>query len=437
MVISQGAFAVMIFCDRWFLSFIDATHVASAMGGGVASFFCISLFLGVITYANAIVAQYFGAGELSKCPTVVTQGLIIATACIPVLVFIGLFGDDVFPLLGHEPAQVELESLYFQILLAGSYFQLLKSLLASYFAGIGRTRVIMFADVLSVALNIPLSWILIFGHFGLPELGIAGAGIGTIVATLFGLSIYLVFYLAPAHRKRFKVARSLHFESGILRRYLRLGIPAGVESFLNMGTFNVFLLLFQSYGVVQGAAMAIVFNWDMLCFVPMVGLSIAVMSLIGRFVGMRDMARTNQVITSGFILALGYSGVLAILFFIFRIELIDVFRTPDGQFDSIRVLASGMMIGLCTYMMADGVIQVAGGTLRGAGDTRWVMITSTTLHALMLVAQYFVIIVYDLDPLVSWWIFVVMILALAGAYLGRLLGNRWRTEERLASIMKE
>ncbi|MEM8561633.1 MAG: MATE family efflux transporter, partial [Pseudomonadota bacterium] len=245
MVISQGAFAVMIFCDRWFLSFIDATHVASAMGGGVAYFFCISLFLGVVTYANAIVAQYFGAGELAKCPRVVSQGLIIAIACIPALIFIGLFGDDVFPLLGHEPAQVRLESLYFQILMAGSFVQLLKSLLASYFAGIGRTRVIMFADVLSVALNIPLSWLLIFGHWGLPVLGIAGAGVGTIVATLFGLGIYLVFYLAPAHRSRFNVGDSLRFEPGILRRHLRLGIPAGVESFLNMGTFNIFLLLFQ------------------------------------------------------------------------------------------------------------------------------------------------------------------------------------------------
>jgi MATE family multidrug resistance protein len=437
LVVSQGAFAVMVFCDRWFLSFLDATHMAAAMGGGVAWFFCISLFLGVITYANAMVAQYYGAGELAKCPRVVSQGLIIAATCSPALLLIGLFGDDAFHLLGHEPAQVALESLYFQILMTVSFFSLVKACFASYFAGLGRTRVIMVADVFSVMLNIPLSWMFIFGKFGLPELGIAGAALGTVIATLFGLSVYLACYFYSAHKRHLQVGKSFHFDAGIMRRYLRLGIPAGLESFLNMGTFNMFLLLFQSYGVVQGAAMAIVFNWDMLSFIPMIGLSISVMSLIGRFVGMRDMERTNQVISSGFILALGYGGLLAVLFLLFRMELVDVFRTPGEEFASIRELAGMMMFGLCTYMLADATIQISGGTLRGAGDTRWVMVMSISLHTLMLVAQYFVIVVYELPPMVSWWVFVAMILMLAVAYMFRLLGGRWREPERLARVMRE
>ena len=437
MVVSQGAFAVMIFCDRWFMASLDATHIAATMGGGVASFFCISLFMGVITYANAIVAQYYGAGELSKCPKVVTQGLIIAAACTPALLLAGLFGDEAFALLGHDPTQVVLEGLYFQILMTVSFFSLVKACLASYFAGIGRTRVVMIADVLSVTLNIPLSWMLIFGKFGLPELGIAGAALGTVIASLFGLGLYFLFYLSRGHQRQFQVASSFHFDAGILRRYLRLGIPAGLESFMNMASFNLFLLLFQAYGVAEGAAIAIVFNWDMLCFIPMIGLNISVMSLIGRFVGRGDMGRTNQVISSGFIMALGYSGVLAVLFLVFRIQLVDVFETPGEEFGAIRELAGSMMLGLCTYMLADATIQISGGALRGAGDTRWVMVTSISLHWLMLLAQYYVIVVRELEPLVSWWVFVVMLLCLAGAYLQRLLGGRWRQPERLARVMRE
>jgi MATE family multidrug resistance protein len=85
MVVSQGSFAVMVFTDRWFMSMIDATHIAAAMGGGVASYFCLSLFMGVITYANPLVAQYYGAGELEKCPRVVTQGLMMAVGSVPLL----------------------------------------------------------------------------------------------------------------------------------------------------------------------------------------------------------------------------------------------------------------------------------------------------------------------------------------------------------------
>jgi len=286
-------------------------------------------------------------------------------------------------------------------------------------------------------LNIPLSWALIFGKLGLPQLGIAGAALGTVVATVFGLGLFLGFYLSSSHRRQFRVGDSFRLNPGIMRRYLRLGIPAGIESFLNMGAFNLFLLMFQAYGVVQGAAMAIVFNWDMLSFVPMVGLNIAVTSMIGRFVGRGDMQRANQVISSGFILALGYSGLLALLFGFMRYELVGVFSTPGEEFGAIRELAGQMMIGLCTYMLADATIQVASATLRGAGDTRWVMYTSTTIHWLMLVVQYFVIVWAGLEPMVSWWVFVVMLLINAGAYLLRLSGGRWRQPERLARVMQE
>jgi multidrug resistance protein, MATE family len=206
---------------------------------------------------------------------------------------------------------------------------------------------------------------------------------------------------------------------------------------MNISSFNLFLLLFQSYGVVQGAAMAIVFNWDMVSFIPMMGLNIGVMSLIGRFVGAGNMERANQVISSGFIMALGYSGLLAILFLVFRESLVGVFETQDGNFTAISELASHMMIGLTTYMLADATILIAGGALRGAGDTRWIMVTSISVHWLMLLAQYCVIVIYGFGPRVSWWVFVSMLILLALLYLRRLFGGTWRQPERLARIMSE
>ena len=437
MVVSQGSFAVMVFTDRWFMSMIDATHIAAAMGGGVASYFCLSLFMGTITYANPLVAQYFGAGDYQKCPRVVTQGLLMALASLPVLLVAAWQGANMFAAMGHDPRQVAIERIYFQILMIGGIFTLFKACLACYFSGIGRTRVVMIADVLAVGLNIPLSWGLIFGHWGFPAMGIAGAGLGTVVASIFAIGIYLLFYLNGQHQRQFSVSRAWRFDSLIMRRYLRLGTPSGLENFMNTASFNLFLLMFQSYGIAQGAAMAIVFNWDMLSFIPMIGLNIGVMSLIGRFVGAADMARANQVITAGFILALGYSSVLAIVFLVFRMELVDVFRTPGAEFEVIRLLAGQMMIGLVTYMLADAVILISGGALRGAGDTRWIMLTSISVHWVMLAVQYAVIVLYDLGPLTSWWIFVAMLLTLAIFYLRRLLGGRWRHPERLARVMAE
>ena len=437
MVVSQGAFAVMVFTDRIFMSYLDSAHIAAALGGGVASFFCMSLFLGLITYGNALVAQYYGSGEFRKCPRVTFQGLIIALASTPFLLAGAWFGADAFALMGHDPVQVELETTYFQVLMLGSVFALCKAAFASYFSGIGRTRVVMVADVLGTLLNVPLSWVLIFGKLGLPALGIAGAALGTVVATLFSIVVFLYYYLSQEHRNQFSVAESLYFDRPIMRRYLRLGLPSGLENFMNTASFNLFLLLFQSYGIVEGAAMAIVFNWDMLSFIPMVGLNIGVMSLIGRFVGAGDMDRANEVIASGFLVALGYSGALAVIFLVFRTSLVAVFDNGADDFAAIIELGSLMMLGLVTYMMADATILISGGALRGAGDTRWIMVTSISVHWIMLLVQYLVIVVYKLPPLVSWWVFVAMLLVLAALYLGRLLGKSWRSPERLAKVMQE
>jgi MATE family multidrug resistance protein len=437
MVVSQGAFAVMIFTDRWFMAQIDSTHIAAALGGGVAAFFTFSLFMGVITYANALVAQYYGAGELGKCTRVVTQGFLMALSCIPLLTLGAYLVGHLFDKMGHVPAQVELEKLYFYILMSGSFFTLVKACIACYFSGIGRTKVVMIGDVLGVLLNIPLTWMLVFGKFGLPEMGIAGAAISTVIASVFSIVLFFSFYFARANREQFRVMESFRFDARILRRYLRLGTPSGLESFMNTATFNLFLLMFQSYGIVQGASMAIVFNWDMLSFIPMIGLNIGVMSLIGRFVGAGDMARADQVISSGFLVALGYSGLLAIVFLLFRVPLVEVFASPGEDFSEIRDLASHMMIGLTTYMMADAVILISGGALRGAGDTRWLMITSISVHLLMLVAQYFIIMVFNYGPLASWWAFVAMLISLASIYLWRLLGDVWRQPQRLARVMVE
>ena len=437
MVVSQGSWAVMVFCDRFFLSYLGPEHMAAAMAGGVASFFTVALFIGTLSYANAMAAQYYGTGQLHKCPRVVTQGWLVAFAAMPVILAAAVGVYSLFGAAGHAADQLRLERVYYKILIAGSLFQLLKTVIGSYFAGVGQTRVVMICDVLGVILNIGLSYVLIFGKLGLPALGIAGAAWGTVIASGVSLCLFLLFYFHPVHRERFQVRAAFRFEPGILRRYLRLGFPSGFETFMNITTFNLFILMFQSYGVAAGAAASIVFSWDMMSFVPMIGLHIGVISLIGRYVGAGDLSRANAVIVAGFRIAFAYAGLLGIVFILFRVELMTLFARSGADFAEIVELGSFMMVGLACYVLADATLLVAGGALRGAGDTRWLMTVSIALHWLMVIAQYVIIEVYDAGPRLSWVAFVIMIIALALSFLGRLLSGVWRHPERLARVMRE
>jgi MATE family multidrug resistance protein len=437
MVVSQGALAMMFFADRFFLSRLSPVHVAASLGGGVAFWVCLCFFNGIAAYGNALVAQHYGRKELHRCPQVLTQGVILSVVAQPALLLLAWPMRYSFEWMGHAPEQVALEQTYFMTMVAGGVLFLIKTVFASYFSGTGHTRVVMIADVIGVLLNIPLTYALVFGRFGLPSLGIAGAALATVAAAALTIGVYLLFYLNAIHARRFAVRDSLLYVPGIMRRYVRLGLPSGFELFIGMGTFNVFLLLFQSYGIAEGAAMAIVFNWDMVSFVPLMGLSIAVMSMTGRFVGAGDMARSNEVITAGFLLGATYSGTLAALFVIYREALLSVFATPGSDFTPILAVGAPMMVGMATYAVADAVILVSSGVLRGAGDTRWLMLTSVTIHVIMLAIQLLVILVLNLGPLHSWWVFVFMLLTKAGICLARVLGGRWRSAERLADVMRE
>ena len=437
MVVSQGTFAVMIFTDRYFMSQIDSIHMAAALGGGVAAFFSFCFFTGLLSYANALTAQYLGAGELGKCSKVVTQGIVITVMCSPALVLITYLVSGIFENVGHDSAQVELEKTYYTILMLGVIVTLTKTCLSSYFAGIGRTRVVMICDVCGLVFNVPLCYVMVFGKLGLPELGIVGAGISTIIASFFACLLFFLFYFEREHRVKFFVMNSFHIDWGVLRRFWRLGFPSGLELFLNVAAFNLFLLMFQGYGVVEGASAAIVFNWDLLSFVPMIGLNIGVISLIGRFVGANDMARTDEVMSAAFFLGVFYSAILAILYISFRFPLVEVFSPPEGDFSEIRSLSAFMMIGLSSYVMADAIIIISGGVLRGAGDTRWLMYTSVGLHWAMLIAQYYVILVWQFGPQVSWLTFCAMIFAIAIVYVWRLQSGVWRDPEKLRLVMNE
>jgi MATE family multidrug resistance protein len=437
MVVSQGSFAVMIFTDRYFMSQIDPAHMAAALGGGVASFFSFCFFVGLFSYANALAAQYLGAGEIEKCPKVVTQGLIMTVMSLPFLTLIAFLVAGIFEGMGHEQAQVDLERTYYLILMSGVLVTLAKTCISSYFAGIGRTHVVMICDVFGLIINIPLCYAMVFGKLGFPELGIVGAGISTVVSTVLAFALFVAFYFRKEHRESFGVLRSFSLDIKILRRFWRLGFPSGLELFLNVAAFNLFLLMFQSYGVTEGAAAAVVFNWDILSFIPMIGLNVGVISLIGRFVGARDMARVDEVMTAAFVVALAYGAMLAIIYSTFRYPLVEVFAPPSGDFSAIRELSAFMMIGLSSYVMADAVILVSGGILRGAGDTRWLMVASVSLHWAMLVAQFFIIRVLELGPKVSWIAFVALVLAIALVYALRLRSGRWRDPEILERVMAE
>lgn len=429
MVISHACDTVMMFTDRLFLSRLGPEQMNASMAGGLTCFVMMTFFLGLTGYSTALVAQYLGAGRKDRCATATTQAMLIALTAYPLillarpLVHMGFAGSGISS--GQLAPQIE----YFDIVVYATVIGLLRNCMSSFFSGIGRTRIVMVSAVSAMLINVGMNYILIFGKLGFPALGIRGAAYGTIMGGVVGLGVLLGMYLSGEIRRTYRVWHSLRFDAEAMGKLLRFGYPAGVEMFLNLLAFYAMILAFHAHGPATATAVTVMFNWDMVSFVPLIGIQIGVMSLVGRYMGAGQPDIAHRAAMSGLKSGWLYSIVILILFVGFPQHLVAVFRPeqPDAIFQGAAPMAVRMIRIASIYVMLEAVMVVFSGTLRGAGDTVWAMCVSVGLHWLMLAILIVMLYVLKLSPEAAWMGVVLSFLSFSYVFYHRYRGGKWRT----------
>lgn len=426
MVVSQACETVMMFTDRLFLSRISHLSMSAAMSGGLTAFVLMTFFIGLISYSSAIVAQYLGSNQIHKCCVTVTQSVIIAIICYPLLIYLIPLGIKLFKFTGQSENQLPLSSVYFKIIIYGGIFALLRNCFVSFFSGIGKTRIVMFSALFTMSVNIIANYILIFGKAGFPQLGIKGAAIGTIIGSFCGFLFVLIGYIHHTIKNQnFKLTESFRFDVEVIKKLFRFGYPNGLELFLNLLAFDLMVLLFQSYGPDVAAAVTIAFNWDMVSFVPLIGMNIGVTSLVARFSGAKKPSLVSRATFSGLKVVVFYGIIMIILYVIFPKFFVQIFLA-QSQSGQIAILAEFMVRMVAFYILFDGFNLVFSGALRGSGDTFWTMIISVACHWLFTVEAIVLVKILKVDPRISWTAFVFTIPVIAGAFIIRYRSGKWK-----------
>lgn len=427
MVVSQASETLMLFFNRWVVSFLGADHIPASMSGGLTSFVFTSFFTGITGYVNALVAQYHGAQREERCVQVASQGFWLTLGFYPLLLLLIPAGHRLFIWAGHSPRQLSLEFSYYRILMLGSFIFMIQSVLVGYFVGLGKTRVVMTANLLGILVNLPLNWCLVFGKMGFPRLGIQGAALGTLGGSLFIVSILLVSYLrSSGYRQRTRKTSTWVPRGDLLRKLLRYGLPAGAETFINVFAFNVFVMLMQSYSEQVATAITITFNYDLLSFIPMLGVGAATTALVGHRMGAGDPAGARKVAFLGLRLGWGYAALMGIVFVAGAPVLVQFFAGGfTTQDQSILPIAQTLLRMAALYTMADAANVVFSGALRGAGDTRWVMVVSGILHWVMASGAYLFIKILVLPPVLVWLFFIVFVFSLGLSMFLRHRRGKW------------
>jgi MATE family multidrug resistance protein len=432
LVLSNSIWTLQILIDRVLLSRYSSDAVAAAMPAVVPFWTVLVLFQYTANYATTFVSQYLGARRPERIGPAVWQALyfsIVAGLAFPSLM---LLAAPYFGAIGHPPRIQELEATYFRILCFSTLPMLITASVNSFFAGRGATWTVMVIDAFGMTVNAVLAYALIPGHWGLPELGIAGAGWATVAGTSASALLGLCLFLRPRFRHEFHTLLGWQFDRELFWRLMRFGLPSGLQFALDGLAFTAFISLVGNLDYTEpgsGAASGIAFSINMVAILPMLGVAQAVSVLVGQRLGANRADLAERATWTGYFGACSYMTFVAALYLLVPDLFLWLFQseTEPDKWAAVASRVPTLLRFVAVYSLFDSINLVFAFALRGAGDTRFVILVALVLSWPLMVLPTWAALQFGWGLYWSWSFASAYIIALAITYWFRFRTGKWKT----------
>lgn len=430
LMVSTGCLSLCLFTDRTLLFWYDRASMAAAMAGGNFFWTLVCAPVGAASMSGAFVAQYIGSAQPQRVGRLMWQtvwfslltGLLLLVAAFPAAAWL-------FRVSGQDPVLVRLEAVYLQYLLCGAVYVIAEAALSGFFSGTERTMIVLWVNVAAAVLNIGLDYLLIFGWGPFPVLGIRGAAIATVVTFLFKVVCYVILILRPAERHRYGGDGIHGIDLALMRRFVFFGMPAGFHYLVESGGFLLIVLQVGQLGADPLAATTVAINFNLIAYVPLVGVAIAVSVLVGRYLTEQGPAAAGRVVRSALLLTSIYTFAWAAVYVLFPRSLMQLYGIGGERTEAeLESLVRLLLQFVAAYVVVDGIQVVLAGALRGAGDTWFVLLAcGVTASVALSIGFYWEAAVSDKLQW-WWWILTAWIWMMAAALIGRFLTGGWRSK---------
>lgn len=375
MIIIQVGVVIMQFADAYMVKDLGDVALAAILPAGLLFFVPMAFGMGLLSAVNTFVSQCLGQKRPQECGHFAWQGVFIGIALGALLLPLWFVAVPLFAFFAHEPDVQKLEVIYYRISLLYMIPLMIGQAVSNFYVGVHRPWILAWVALTATFLNIFFNYVLIYGHFGFPAMGIAGAAWGTVLATTLQTVALMAHFLGSTKLREYGT-HVIGFCKKDIVAMLRIGTPAGLQIGLEILIWGVALVwMVGMFGTDDLAATTIVVRYMHLSFMPPVGLSIALIAMVGKAIGQRDpeLAKAYTAVAGKAVIA--YMGALALFFYFNREWLISVFSTDP------EVIRIGGMVFICVaiFQVFDAINIVYGHALRGAGDTFVPMVVSTFL----------------------------------------------------------
>ena len=431
LVISTASWTIMTFIDRMFLMWHSPSgeEMAATLPASMLHFTVLCFPLGICIYTNTFVAQYYGAGKHDRIGLAIGQGLRVAIWSAPVLLLLAPVVPNVFIWAGHDATLVAYETVYYQVLSVGAVAVLANNTLRSFFMGRGSMLICMIVDCSGALLNILLDVVFIFGWFGVPEMGIEGAAWATVVSLWAKAGVFWWLMHRPQFVQAYRIGDIWRFDASVMRRLLYYGAPNGFQFFVDVAGFTGFTLLVGSLGKEAMTATTLAFNVNSVAFVPMIGIGMAISTIVGQQQGANRPELSARATWSGFLLAAIYMGSFSVMY----LAVPDLFlfgfaaNSSPEEFAVLRNTVVLLLRFVAAYCLFDAMNVVFVSAIKGAGDTQFVVWANIVIAAGGVGIGWYGINSLGWGLTECWWLVTAWICALGITFFARFLQGRWRT----------
>jgi multidrug resistance protein, MATE family len=429
LIVTNSFFTLQIFIDRILLSHASSEAVGASMVAVMLFWAPVALLQWTANYATTFVAQYVGAGQYRRVGPVVWQSLYFSLAGGVLFMVLSPFAGYLVAVGGHTEDLQALEVVYLRWMCFAALPILLSASACSFFAGRGATRVVMIVNLAGLVVNAIAAYVLIFGAFGLPALGIAGAGIATVLGSGVSALVALAVLFRPQNEAKYATLTGFRFEPALFRRLMRFGLPNGLFVALDTLGWTAFVTLVGTLGPVELAATTIAFTLNLIAFLPTVGIGQAVEVLVGQRLGENRPDLAERSAWQGLLVAMVFCAAIVVVYLLLPGPLAGLFQS-SGEPETwlqVRPLVQSLLWFVCAYCIFDGMNLVFSFALRGAGDTRFVTYVALSLSWPVMVLPTWAACRLHASLFWPWTFASLYILLLATIYGLRFRQGRWKT----------
>lgn len=367
-----------------FVSFIDnimvgqlgAAELAAVSLGNSFIFIAMSIGIGFSTAITPLVAEADTEGNFEKGKSVFKHGLFLCTVLGLILFGILLFAKPLMYIMDQPEEVVNLAIPYLDLVAFSLVPLIIFQAFKQFSDGLSLTKYPMYATIVANLLNVAINYVLIFGKFGFPEMGIVGAAVGTLVSR-FVMVAYLWWLLAKREKSKAYVTNLKFFQLSKqpIKKLSNLGLPSAMQMFFEVGIFTAAIWLSGTLGANAQAANQIALNLSSMTFMVATGLSVAAMVRVGNQKGLKDFKALKRIAESIFLVGFIFAVIFALLFVAFHQMLPDLYvdlDDPENAVDTAEVvkIAATLLLTAAVFQISDSLQVIALGALRGLQDVK-------------------------------------------------------------------